>query len=40
MKKQRGVTDFYSVIKKRSESSYEEGGDTQWSVNEGNNKEK
>ena len=26
MKKQRGMTAFYSVIKKRSESSDEEGG--------------
>ena len=33
MKKQRGMTDFQSIIKKRSYSCYEEGEETQWSVN-------
>ena len=40
MKKQHGMNYFYSVIKKIFYSSDEEGGETQWSVNEGNDKEK
>ena len=39
-KKQRGMADFYSIIKKRSERSDEEGVKTQWSVNKGNEKKK
>ena len=39
-KKQHGMNAFYSVIKKISERSDEEEGETQWSVNEGNDKEK
>ena len=38
MKKQRGMTAFYSIINKISERYDEEGGETQWSVNEGNDK--
>ena len=40
MKKQRVMTSFYYVIKKISNIYDEEGGETQWSVNEGNDKDK
>ena len=38
MNKQCYMTDLYSYIKKISEISDEEGGETQWSLNEGNDK--